>query len=63
MYSGAEVVARGVVEDLSAGKAAARVVQTSRAAVQLDEGARVQFANAPHPDGSPASAGKGLRFF
>lgn len=41
MYTGTQVVARGVVEDLAAGTATARVLQATTTA--LDEGARAQF--------------------
>ena len=45
MYSPTnEVLARGLVEDLGAGKAAARVVTTVRKEVTLDPGARAHFA-------------------
>lgn len=44
MYAGARVVARGIIEDLSAGKAAARVIKTDAPTVQLEQNARVQFA-------------------
>lgn len=44
MYTGNQVVARGVVEDLAAGQAATRVTQTSGASVNLDQNAVVQFA-------------------
>ena len=43
LYHGAAVVARGVVEDLSAGTAAARVLQTSAPSVALAQAARVHF--------------------
>jgi hypothetical protein len=45
VYTGTQTVARGVVEDLATGKATARIVQTSGASVQIEQGARVQFAN------------------
>ena len=43
MYAGNQVVAQGIVEDLAAGQAAARVVKTLTETVQLEQGARVQF--------------------
>jgi hypothetical protein len=50
---GPEVVARGVVEDLGDGKAAARVVQAARPTVNLSVNARVQFLERDHPDLTP----------
>jgi hypothetical protein len=46
MFSGQEVVAQGVVDDLAAGRAAARVVQlkAGQTSVNLAQDARVQFA-------------------
>jgi hypothetical protein len=44
MYSGAQVIAQGVVEDLAADKAAARVVKVATPSVNLEQNARVQFA-------------------
>lgn len=44
MYSGANVTARGVVEDLGDGGVAARVIETEAETVQLEANARVQFA-------------------
>ena len=46
MYKGADVVARGVVEDLSAGVAATRIIHTTKNET-LAQGARVQFTPAP----------------
>jgi hypothetical protein len=43
VYQDNEVTARGVVEDLSAVEAAARIVQTSQQTVHIDQNARVQF--------------------
>jgi hypothetical protein len=43
MYEQQTVVARGVVQDLAAGKAAAQILETSRPSLTLDTGARVQF--------------------
>lgn len=46
MFDAADaVVARGVVEDLQAGQAAARVIQTSVESVNLEAKARVQFTD------------------
>jgi hypothetical protein len=44
MYAGARVVAQAVVEDLSAGQVAARVVHAEGKSVALEQNARVQFA-------------------
>jgi hypothetical protein len=41
MYTGSQVVARGVVEDLATGAATARVLHATTAA--LEQGARAQF--------------------
>jgi hypothetical protein len=46
MYEQQTVVARGVVQDLASGKAAARILETSRPSLTLDTGARVQFTAA-----------------
>jgi len=46
LYKGADVVARGVVEDLSAGVAAARIIHAEKSET-LAQGARVQFTPAP----------------
>jgi hypothetical protein len=46
LYKGADVVARGVVEDLSAGTAAARIIHATKNET-LAQGARVQFTPAP----------------
>jgi len=46
MYKGADVVARGVVEDLSAGVAATRIIHTTKNQT-LAQGARVQFTPTP----------------
>ena len=46
LYKGADVVARGVVEDLSAGVAAARIIHAEKNET-LAQGARVQFTQAP----------------
>jgi hypothetical protein len=47
MYDQQTVVARGVVQDLASGLAAAHVVETFRPSITLDTGARVQFMAAP----------------
>jgi hypothetical protein len=58
MYAGSQVVAQGVVEDLTAGQAAARVVKTLAGTVQLEQGARVQFSEQTALGaGSPAIGG------
>ncbi len=57
MYAGSEVVARAVVEDLSADKAAARIVQTTRANVQLEKDARVRFTEPDALDRTPLQFG------
>jgi hypothetical protein len=57
-FSGTEVVARGVVEDLSTGLAAARVVEELRSGAQLAAGARVQFLE---PDRAGGFLPAGLR--
>ncbi len=46
LYKGADVIARGVVEDLSAGVAAARIIHAEKSET-LAQGAGVQFAPAP----------------
>jgi hypothetical protein len=46
LYKGADVVARGVVEDLTAGVAAARIIHAETSET-LAQGARVQFTEAP----------------
>ncbi|WP_190285596.1 hypothetical protein [Montanilutibacter psychrotolerans] len=46
VYRGNAVVARAIVEDLGATELSARVIQTATASVDLDEGVRVQFAEA-----------------
>lgn len=46
MYAANQVVARGVVEDLSVGQASARIIQTTAANLQLAANSRVQFATA-----------------
>jgi hypothetical protein len=57
MYSKTnEVVARGVVEDIVAGKAAARVV--TAVAKNLDEGARVHFAESRALEINPLTKGR-----
>jgi hypothetical protein len=62
MYSATnEVLARGLVEDLSTGKAAARVVTTVRKEVTLDPGARAHFAESRALETSPLTSGKRLR--
>jgi hypothetical protein len=43
MYAGNQVVAKAIVQDLSAGEASAQVVKAVEETVQLKEGARVQF--------------------
>jgi hypothetical protein len=59
MYSdaptGREIVARGVVEDLGDGKAAARVIQATHPTVNLSANAPVQFVEADHPDLTPVA--------
>jgi hypothetical protein len=59
MYAGTRVVARGVVEDLAAGTASARVLTTT--AATLDQGARVQFSENPAFDGLSFGAGTAAR--
>jgi hypothetical protein len=49
LYSGSQTVARAVVEDLSAGQAAARVVHAFQEGIELAEGARAQFTE-PGPE-------------
>jgi hypothetical protein len=62
MYSPTnEVVARGVVEDLAAGKAAARVVTAVTKETTLEPGARVHFAESRALELNPLTAGKNLR--
>ncbi|HEX3227817.1 MAG TPA: hypothetical protein VHQ95_02565, partial [Pyrinomonadaceae bacterium] len=62
MYSPTnEVLARGVVEDLGAGKAAARVVTTVRKEVTLDPGARAHFAESRALETNSLTSGKLLR--
>ena len=51
--AGAQVVARGVVEDLGDGKASARVVHAASPTVSLSANARVQFVEPEHPDLTP----------
>ena len=43
MYSGNEIVARGVVDDLSSSQVVAHVVNTAQASVSLAQNARVEF--------------------
>jgi hypothetical protein len=54
MYTGSQVVARGVVEDLAAGTATARVLQSTTAA--LEQGARAQIGE-PGAFGSLSPSG------
>jgi hypothetical protein len=62
MYEQQTVVARGVVQDLTSGMAAAHILETSRPSVTLPAGARVQFAAASNVSTSaratPAAPGK-----
>jgi hypothetical protein len=55
MYDQQTVVARGVVQDLAAGLAAAHVLETFRPSVTLDAGARVQFSTSEHLAGLPGT--------
>jgi hypothetical protein len=48
LYKGAAIIAHGVVEDLSAGIAATRILAADRAET-LAKGARVQFTEAASP--------------
>lgn len=57
MFAGSNVVAQGVVEDISAGLAAARVIEASAPSVQLEQGAKVQFAEQATFYGNPLSGG------
>lgn len=62
MYSATnEVVARGLVEDLGAGKAAARVVTAVRKDITLGPGATVHFAESRALEINPLTALKLLR--
>jgi len=56
-----EVLARGLVEDLGAGKAAARVITTVRKEVTLEPGATAHFAESRALETSPLTSGKFLR--
>jgi hypothetical protein len=56
MYSGTDVVAHGVVEDLGGGIAAARVLQSLQPGANLARGARVQFVE----PGQAARQGPGV---
>ena len=67
LYNGPSVVAHGVVEDLSAGKAAARVLQVTAShdgvragvaqpSIQLDRDAQVHFSDAAVFDRAPSDA-------
>jgi hypothetical protein len=47
VYKGTQVVAQAVVEDLTAGQAAAKVIKTHAPTVQLEKSAAVQFTNQP----------------
>jgi hypothetical protein len=58
MYSGNEVVARGVVDDLSSSQVVARVVNTTQVSVSLAQNARVEFGE---PDSFDRAAIKILR--
>ena len=61
MYDQQQVVARGVVQDLASGLAAAHIVETFRPSVSLDAGARVQFsASDRFGDASAATLSTGL---
>lgn len=61
LYNGPSIVARGVVEDLTTGKVAARVLQittasAAQASVQLDRDAQVQFSDATTLDRTAAGS-------
>jgi hypothetical protein len=56
LYTGPDVVARGVVEDLSSGVAAARVLDAMQPGVSLAAGARAEFVE-------PAMAPRGASWF
>jgi hypothetical protein len=54
-------MARGVVEDLFAGKATTRVVTAVAKSVNLDAGARVHFAESRAFERSPLTSGAVFR--
>lgn len=58
MYAGSKVVAQGVVEDISAGQAAARVVKAMTETVHLEQGACVQFGEETAFYTNPLTRGK-----
>jgi hypothetical protein len=59
LYDKDAVVARGVVQDLAPGLAAAHVTETFRASVSVEAGARVQFSARELP--AMLAAGRGTR--
>jgi hypothetical protein len=62
MYSETdEIVARGLVEDLGAGKAAARIVTAVRKDITVGPGSRVHFAESRALEINPLTARNLLR--
>lgn len=58
MYSGSQVVARGVVENLASGQATARVLTTTSSQLTLDVNSKVHFAAPDAFERNPFTAGQ-----